>query len=223
MTVAEPFGLGSATRHSLAEIAAEAGAEFVQGTVVAVDAGAHQLGRPHGPDLEFDTLILAPGARQISPSPNAITFGREGSGKAIAEMLERLRGGAGARVTFVAPSMTGWLLPLYELALMTARELARSQVDGVHLRLVTPEARPLALFGDEASDSVARLLAAAGIEYRPDALHVGTGRRHRGAVAGHRLRRHAAAPARPGTGRRPADAAAGVHPGRRVRAGRGAR
>ena len=61
--------------------------------------------------------------------------------------------------------MTGWLLPLYELALMTARELARSNVDGVHLRLLTPEARPLALFGDRDSQEHRRLLAAAGIEF----------------------------------------------------------
>ena len=63
-------------------------------------------------------------------------------------MLERLRSGQAHSVTFAAPSTTGWLLPLYELALMTARELARSHVDGVRLRLLSPEDRPLALFGD---------------------------------------------------------------------------
>jgi len=167
MTVARPFGLGSPARYSLAEIAAEAGAEFILGTVVGVDDGTHQVRMASGPDLEFDTLILAPGTRQISPSPNAIAFGLEGSGQAIAEMLARLRGGQAHVVTFAAPSTTGWLLPLYELALMTARELARSHVDGVRLRLLSPEARPLALFGDEASESVAGLLAAAGIEYVP--------------------------------------------------------
>ena len=165
MTVAAPFGLGSAARYSLAEIAAEAGAEFVVGTVVAVEDSAHLLRMAQGPDLEFDTLILAPGARQTSPSPNSIVFGLAGSGPAIEEMLQRLRSGHANRVTFAAPSMTGWLLPLYELALMTAREVARNNVDGVRLRLLSPEDRPLALFGDEASDSVAGLLAAAGIEF----------------------------------------------------------
>jgi sulfide:quinone oxidoreductase len=56
-------------------------------------------------------------------------------------------------------------LPLYELALMTGRELARSEVEGAQLRLVTPEDRPLTLFGDQGSESVGRLLAAAGIEF----------------------------------------------------------
>ena len=54
---------------------------------------------------------------------------------------------------------------MYELALMTARELARGKVDGVRLRLITPEERPLALFGEQGSESVARLLATAGIEF----------------------------------------------------------
>ena len=65
-------------------------------------------------------------------------------------------------MAFVAPSTTGWLLPLYELALMTARELARSKVEGVELRLLSPEDRPLALFGDQGSQSAGRLLGNTG-------------------------------------------------------------
>jgi sulfide:quinone oxidoreductase len=61
--------------------------------------------------------------------------------------------------------MTGWLLPLYELALMTARELALAGIDDVELRLLTPEERPLALFGGPVSQGVGRLLNAAGIEF----------------------------------------------------------
>ena len=165
MTVAEPFRLGSATRHSLSEIADEFRAQFVQDTVVAVDAAEHRVSCADGPEIGYETLILAPGARTSSPLPEAITFGTEGSGKAIREMLVRLRDGAVNSVAFVAPSMTGWLLPLYELALMTARDLARHDVENVHLSLVTSEARPLAVFGEQGSEAVARLLAAAGIEF----------------------------------------------------------
>jgi sulfide:quinone oxidoreductase len=56
-------------------------------------------------------------------------------------------------------------LPLYELALMTAHHLVLSEVKGVEIRLVTPEDRPLELFGEEGSTSVGRLLDAAGIEF----------------------------------------------------------
>ncbi len=165
LTVAEPFGLGSAARHSLPEIAADLGAEFVRGTVAAVDAAEHRIRCAGGPDLGFDTVILAPGARLSAPFADAIAFGVEGSGQALKEMLARLRGGQVRSVAFVAPSMTGWLLPLYELALMTAREIARHNVEGVQLRLLTPEDRPLALFGEHGTRSVAELLDVAGIEF----------------------------------------------------------
>ena len=130
-----------------------------------VDAAAHRVRCADGPDVAFDTLILASGARQRAPFSDAITFGFEGSGQAVREMLARLRSREAQSVAFVAPAMTGWLLPLYELALMTAHELARSNVDGVHLRLLSPEDRPLALFGDRDSQSIERLIAAAGIEF----------------------------------------------------------
>jgi sulfide:quinone oxidoreductase len=165
MTVAEPFGLGSAARHSVPDIVAERGARFVGATVVAVHADAHRVSCADGTELSFDTLILAPGARLSAPVADAITFGVEGSAPAIGEMLDRLRGGEARSVAFLAPSTTGWLLPLYELAVMTARELARSNVKGVELRLLSPEDRPLALFGDQANQSTGRLLAAAGIEF----------------------------------------------------------
>ncbi len=165
LTVTEPFGLGSAARHSLPDIAAEFGAEFVQAAVEAVDAGEHQVSCAGGPVLGFDTLILAPGARLRPPFADAIAFGVAGAGQAVRDMLDGLGSGELRSVAFVAPSSRGWLLPLYELALMTARELARRKVEGATLRLITPEERPLALFGDQGSESVGRLLSAAGIGF----------------------------------------------------------
>jgi sulfide:quinone oxidoreductase len=164
-TVAEPFHLGLAARHSLPELIAQRGAAFVGATVSAVHADERRISCADGPDIAFDTLILAPGARLTAPFADAITFGVGGSGRAIEEMLTRLRSGEARSAAFVAPSTTGWLLPLYELALMTARDLARNKVEGVELRLVSPEDRPLALFGDQGSQSTRRLLAAAGIEF----------------------------------------------------------
>jgi sulfide:quinone oxidoreductase len=165
VTVAEPFGLGSAARHSLPEIAADLDARFVRATVEAVAAPEKRVSCAGGTNLDFDTLILAPGARTRPPFADAIAFGLAGSGQAVKDMLSRLRGGEVRSVAFVAPSLAGWLLPLYELALMTGREVARSEVKEARLRLVTPEDRPLTLFGDQGSQSVGRLLAAAGIEF----------------------------------------------------------
>ena len=165
MTVAEPFGLGSAARLSLPEVTAELGADFVRASVTAVDATARRITCDDGRSLAFDAVVLAVGARARSAFADAITFGLPGSADAIRQMLDRLRSGDARSVSFVAPAMTGWLLPLYELALMTARELTRSKIDWVELRLVTPEERPLALFGSELSRSVGLRLDAAGIEF----------------------------------------------------------
>ncbi len=165
LTVAEPFGSGSAARYPLPEIASEFDAGFVHATVTAVAAAEHRVSCAGGPNLGFDTLILAPGARTRPPFADVIAFGLAGSGQAVKDLLSQFRSGEVRSAAFVAPSLAGWLLPLYELALMTARELARSEVEGVQLRLVTPEARPLMLFGDQGSESVGRLLAAAGIEF----------------------------------------------------------
>jgi sulfide:quinone oxidoreductase len=152
-------------RLSLPEVAGEFGAAFVRGTVIAVDGADRKVSFADRPDLAYDTLILASGARMRAPFADAITFGLEGSGRAVRELLDRLRAGDGHTVAFVAPSMTGWLLPVYELAFMTAHELARSNVEGVQLRLLTPEDRPLALFGGRVSQGIGRLLDAAGIEF----------------------------------------------------------
>ena len=137
----------------------------MRGAVTAVDRADRRVTLADGADLVYDTLILALGAHARAAFSDAITFGLEGSGDAIRGMLERLRSGEARSVAFVAPTMTGWLLPLYELALMTARDLARSNVEGAELRLLTPEERPLALFGGELSQSVGRLLGSAGIEF----------------------------------------------------------
>ena len=74
MTVAEPFGLGSAARLLLPEVAAECGAEFVRGTVTAVDTATRRISWTDGPDLGFDTLILATGAQTRAPFSDAITW-----------------------------------------------------------------------------------------------------------------------------------------------------
>jgi sulfide:quinone oxidoreductase len=64
-------------------------------------------------------------------------------------------------VVFVAPAESGWILPLYELALMTVHEFP----EGPDVTVVTTEPRPLDVFGPIASDALARLLHGAGVEF----------------------------------------------------------
>jgi sulfide:quinone oxidoreductase len=70
-------------------------------------------------------------------------------------------------VAFAVPPGASWPLPLYELALMTAKHVAERGLRKVQLSLVTPEQAPLELFGAPASETVRELLEERGIE-----LHV---------------------------------------------------
>jgi len=173
MAVAEPFGLGEARRYPLRRIAEDFGAGLVQAGVTAVDAPARRVVLRSGDTLAFDTLVLAPGARMLPAFDDAVTFMGPGSAPAVRALLDELEQGRVRGIAFVAPTMVGWMLPLYELALMTARHAAARGLQP-ELVLVTPEPRPLAVFGDRASAAVAEMLAAAGVEFI-GAGHVETG------------------------------------------------
>jgi sulfide:quinone oxidoreductase len=79
-------------------------------------------------------------------------------------VLAEVKDGSASSLAFVVPAGASWPLPAYELALMTAAELRHGGVGGRRLLLVTPEERPLALFGEAASDAVSALLETAGVE-----------------------------------------------------------
>jgi sulfide:quinone oxidoreductase len=165
LSVAEPFCLGHAVHHSLAELAADFDAELVRGTLANVDAAAHRAVLEDGSALAYDALLIAIGARMEPAFAHAITFGADGATEALSGLLADLEAGYVRRVAFVLPTSTGWSLPLYELALMTARDLMARGTHDVHLSLVTPEQRPLAIFGPQVSAAVSGLLEAAGVEF----------------------------------------------------------
>ena len=165
MAVLEPFGLGEAGRYPLQRIAEDFGAALVRGGVAAVDARARRVVLDTGDTLTYEhALVLAPGARTLPAFDGALTFTGTGSAAAMRALLDDLGRSRVRRIAFVAPEAAGWTLPLYELALLTARHaVARDLV--AELILVTPEPRPLALFGDSGSAAVADLLAVAGVEF----------------------------------------------------------
>jgi sulfide:quinone oxidoreductase len=80
-------------------------------------------------------------------------------------MLADIEQGYLQRIAFVVPAEASWTLPLYELALMTARQAWSMGMDRVRFTLVTPEDRPLAMFGTPASDALAELLDDHAIEF----------------------------------------------------------
>ena len=63
-----------------------------------------------------------------------------------------------------------WPLPLYELALMTAERAESMDIRDLELSLVTPEPRPLAVFGTAVGEVVASRLASAGVTVYTNSL-----------------------------------------------------
>jgi sulfide:quinone oxidoreductase len=167
LAVAEPFHKGSIQRFDLAGLAQAAGARHRLGSLTAVYPGKHLVRTSRKELLEYDALVLTLGARPEEAVPGAITFSGRESVPAVQELIKDLVEDAAAEVVFAVPNSNGWPLPLYELALLTATYLAERSLSA-KLTLVTPEAAPLALFGDEASEVMASLLSEHKIAIRTD-------------------------------------------------------
>jgi sulfide:quinone oxidoreductase len=162
LSVAQPFAAGHhADVASLADLVREQGAELVHGTVTQVDTDDLTVTCSDGQTLVADVIVLSPGAVRTAPYEQTFTFGL-GDPLALTGVLADLEEGYSTSIAFVVPDGVAWSLPLYELALLTARV-----VDGVgrdvDIVVATPEPVPLAVFGAEASASVAALLDELGI------------------------------------------------------------
>jgi sulfide:quinone oxidoreductase len=164
LAIAETFGAGAPYRLDLAKLTTRIGARLRPGSIASVDAGRRIAVMSPDEQVHFDVLVVACGARAAEGLPGALTFRGERNETAFRTVLDAVADGTISSVAFAAPAGTTWPLPLYELALMTAAELAQRGRTGHRLLLVTPEAAPLEQFGGAASDAVAALLAEAGVE-----------------------------------------------------------
>jgi sulfide:quinone oxidoreductase len=178
MAVVEPFAYRAAERHSVAEIAADIGARLVVERLASIDAAARVVHTESGAQIDYDAVLLALGARAHVRFPHALTIDDARLDEQLHGLIEDVDGGYVQSIAFVVPARMAWPLPIYELALMTARRAFEMQV-ALAATIVTPEDRPLAVFGDAASAACSELLAAAGIAIVtrghcevPDSRHV---------------------------------------------------
>jgi sulfide:quinone oxidoreductase len=163
LAVTEPFHAGELRRFPLERLVHAAGAQLRRGAVASVDTEAKTVTLEDGAELGYDSLVLALGARPRADVPGALTFRGPEDSEAVEALLERATAGELHRIAFVLPRGATWPLPLYELALLTAEYLVASMTRSVEIVLVTPEERPLAIFGAAASDAIATLLDLRGI------------------------------------------------------------
>ena len=162
LSVGEPFALGPARRVPLSQFAAELDVELRKDGIASVFPDTHTLFLTSGADLEYDKLVVAVGAGQAPAYEYATTFRGQEDVEAIHGLVQDVEQGYVRRIAFVVPPGVAWSLPLYELALMTARRAFEMCVE-VELTFITPEERPLPMFGAKASADVRGLLDGAGI------------------------------------------------------------
>ncbi|MDX6691029.1 MAG: sulfide:quinone oxidoreductase [Solirubrobacteraceae bacterium] len=169
LSTAAPFSVDHVRHHSLSDLAKRTHATFIGGEVTAVDPHRHAVRLATGESVGYDALVLAVGARHRTAFTRAMTFTGDTSTVPFNGLLADLEEGWSHSVAFVVPPGTTWPLPLYELALMTARSVHGMGISDVRLQIISPEAAPLSLFGAQASDAVRELLDQAQIAFHGEA------------------------------------------------------
>jgi sulfide:quinone oxidoreductase len=163
LAVAEPFGGQPAPRFDLRRICADQDAQFEEGTLERVDPDRKHAFTTSGEVFDYDALVVALGAQRHSWLHEAATLFGPGYADRIGLYLREASEGLVESIAFVVPPAETWPFPIYELALLAARRASERDWT-VALKIVTPEAEPLEVFGGDASDAVRELLARAGVQ-----------------------------------------------------------
>jgi sulfide:quinone oxidoreductase len=162
LSVAAPFHAAEARTFPLRQLVEGAGADLVQQRVTSVHPDRHKL-ETDGGELPYDFLLLALGAVPTVAVDGALTFRGPVDVTALEAVVDAAVEGRVQKIVFAIPAAAAWPLPAYELALLTANELADRGTRRVAVEIVTPEPTPLAVFGTAASTAVGELLAARGV------------------------------------------------------------
>lgn len=162
MELAALFDDERVQRFDLARIAADQRATLISDRLEGVWPGK-RLVMQSGAQRRYDSLLVAVGAHLRVGVPGAMTVAAPGFRQEFHRALDDIERGIARRLAFAAPAGTGWLLPLYELTLLTADHLAKRGVTA-ELLVVTPEEAPLEVFGLDASEELDGLLADRGIQ-----------------------------------------------------------
>jgi sulfide:quinone oxidoreductase len=173
LAVAEPFRVGDVKRFPLQKLTEAAGARLRTGSLAAVDPERKVVMLENGQERSYDILLLALGARPREAVAGALTFRGPQDGPALSALLDKTTAGAIHRIAFAVPTGASWSLPLYELAILTSEYVSAHGARGVEIFLVTPEDRPLSLFGHAASEAVSELLASREIQVETSVAPVG--------------------------------------------------
>lgn len=147
--IGAPWG-GRPVRVGLAELAGRFGATFRRGAVDLIHPDPVTAHLSDGERHCYDAMLIAIGAAPGVAYAGVRTVGFG----ALPEYLASSRRGS---LAVVVPPGIGWTLPAYQLALMAATSSSAA------VTVITPEHRPLGVFGAPAARDVAAFLDAHGV------------------------------------------------------------
>jgi sulfide:quinone oxidoreductase len=169
VSVESPFGGPPAPRISLDRL----GVRVRRDALVSVDPEARRVNTRDGDSFPYEILVVATGARSHEVVSGAATFRGPMSVGLIEQAVSRVFADPQLRLAFVAPAGSRWLLPLYELALLSAATLQDGGVDDPDILVATPEHAPLEALGPAVSEAVRDALDSGGIDLVTSATAVG--------------------------------------------------
>jgi sulfide:quinone oxidoreductase len=158
MTVGQPFLLPGPRRYPIDDICADHHARHLTAALATVDAEHRLVHTDEGQTLTYDSLLVSVGARVGRAFPGTTMFAGEHDLETIHGIMLDVEQGYARSVVFLVPPGTSWALPVYEFAVMLAEHASGMCMDDLEITIVTPEHRPLELFGDHASDTVEGVL-----------------------------------------------------------------
>jgi sulfide:quinone oxidoreductase len=157
LRVREPFGGPATRRYALDQIARDVGFELKQDAFKLLEPTERSVHTEAGDTLTYDALVLALGARARPRFRHALTLDDRQLGEQLHGVIQDVEDGWIRKLAFIVPGQMPWPLPIYELALMTARR-GFDMNKSLSVTIVTPEDAPLAVFGSAVSEAVGRLL-----------------------------------------------------------------
>lgn len=166
-SVGQPFGAESPRTLDLAEFCRRNDVTLRKDHLAEVWGGQYRVLLASGDDIAYDALLLATGARPKDVLPGAKVFRGPDDVRDYGAMLGDLEHGRLRHLAFAVPREVRWALPLYELALMTAR-LVRARDVHAELNFFTHEPAPLMDLGSAAGQRISEMFEALGIELHCD-------------------------------------------------------
>src|SRR5512142_2659228 len=160
----EAFDRAQPRLYDLRVLASDLGATFHRARLESVGSDTHYVRLSSGSRLSYDALVIALGARAVATISGALMFRDQRDVPLFRRLLDDVAVGSVHRLVFALPAGCSWPVALYELALLSADHVAKTQADTT-ITIVSPESGPLGIFGSEPSRLVAELLAERGVRF----------------------------------------------------------